>query len=66
MAAKKVYQFFIGVAILLFGIRLVTDFQPLSALGALFLLGAYVAKVCEDYKSGKIGSKKHKAKVGQK
>ena len=66
MAAKKVYQFFIGVAILLFGIRLVTDFQPLSALGALILLGACVAKVCEDYKSGKIGSKKHKAKVGQK
>ncbi len=63
---KKVYQFFIGAGILFFGIRLVTEYRPLSALGALFLLGACVAKICEDYKNGKIGSKKHKAKVGKK
>ena len=65
MDKAKIYRFLIGIAVVCFAIRLVTEIQLLSVIGWMFLLVACVMKIWEDCRArrdAKSGGKKKKKK----
>lgn len=48
MKNDKLYKLFLGIALVLFAIRLVTDLRYLAVLGALFLLASALVKAFSD------------------
>lgn len=63
MKGEKLYKIFLGIALLLFAVRLVTDIRPLAVIGALFLLASCGVKAFSDLRKSR---QEKKATKGQK